>query len=197
MPFTREEAVDVLSVEISRYLSDVSQNAMSEDESQRVVRLLHITNDLEHIGDCMVGLAHVAQKKITSGLNFSDPGQKEMMDYYNQVRALFEQSMQAMAAGDIALAREVLVGQEQAVNTERSLRETHIGRLQQGLSLSRETSSMHLDALIGLRRIADHSAGIAHTVLEGHKGTQMAGRAGWLVDPSGAAAGEVAHPAQG
>jgi phosphate:Na+ symporter len=179
---TYEDAVDSLCVDISHYLSDASQNAMPEEESRRIVRLLHVLNDLEHIGDCMVGLAHLAQKKITSGLNFSDPGQQEMIGYYNRVRNLFENAMQALVTGDAELAKEVLDAQAQAISEERTLRERHIGRLQAGLSLSRETSSIHLDALIGLRRIADHAAGIAHTVRDGHKGSTLVAQSEWTAE---------------
>lgn len=196
----REEAVDSLCVEISHYLSDASQNSLSEVESQRMVRLLQVLNDLEHVGDTMTGLAHQAQKKINGGLSFSEPGQKEMIEFYNRVHDIFTQAMKSLAEGNGDLAKAVLVAQTEAVLEERELRERHIARLQAGLSLSRETSSIHLDALMGLRRIADHAAGIAHTVLDGYKGVIhpiQSDRPDRIAEPRNVTGMDLPHQAEG
>lgn len=162
----KETAVDNLFREVSQYLSDLSQSTMGEADIRRTVALLHVVNDLEHIGDAVVKIAHMAQKKIEGGLRFSDPGREEMQNYHARVREVIGQAFRSFQTRDVALAQTVLDREADLTQDERDLRESHIARLRAGLSETRSTTSIHLDVLNGLRQIVTHAGDVAHTVLD-------------------------------
>ncbi|NLN27532.1 MAG: Na/Pi cotransporter family protein [Firmicutes bacterium] len=165
-----EEIVDVLYKEVSQYLSDLSQTTMSDVDSQRIVALLHVVNDLEHIGDSIVKIARNVQKKLEGGLRFSDLGREEMLAYHVQVRDVINAAFESFRKRDAALAQQVLSREADLTQDERELRESHIARLRSGLSETRSTTSIHLDVLNGLRQMATHAGDVAHTVLDIAKG---------------------------
>lgn len=163
---TTEQAVDSLYKEVSQYLSDLSQTTMSEADSRRAVALLHVVNDLEHIGDSIVKIAHMAMKKVEGGLRFSDLGREEMRTYHAQVRGMINEAFESFRTRDVTLAKVVLDKETDLTQDERDLRESHIARLRAGLSETRNTTSIHLDVLNGLRQMVSHAGDVAHTVLD-------------------------------
>lgn len=165
-----EEIVDSLYKEVSQYLSDLSQTTLSEADSGRIVALLHVVNDLEHIGDSIVKIAKNARKKLEGGLRFSDLGREEMLSYHTEVRNVIEAAFESFRTRDAALAQKVLNLEADLTQDERDLRESHIARLRSGLSETRNTTSIHLDVLNGLRQMATHAGDVAHTVLDIAKG---------------------------
>ena len=89
-------------------MSDLSQTTMSDVDSQRIVALLHVVNDLEHIGDSIVKIARNVQKKLEGGLRFSDLGREEMLAYHVQVRDVINAAFESFRKRDAALAQQVL-----------------------------------------------------------------------------------------
>ncbi|HHW09137.1 MAG TPA: Na/Pi cotransporter family protein [Firmicutes bacterium] len=162
----KETAIDNLYVEISNYLSDVSQNPLTAAESRQTIALLHVISELEHVGDCVMKIAMMAQKKVIGGLAFSDPGRQELVIYQSEVQGLLASAIKSFAGPDKVLARQVLQDYSQLAAQERDLKESHITRLRSGFSESRSTSSIHLEIINCLRRIADHAAGIAYTIID-------------------------------
>src|SRR5690606_11769924 len=114
-------------------------------DSQRIVALLHVVNDLEHIGDSIVKIARNVQKKLEGGLRFSDLGREEMLAYHVQVRDVINAAFESFRKRDAALAQQVLSREADLTQDERELRESHIARLRSGLSETRSTTSIHLD----------------------------------------------------
>lgn len=165
-----EEIVDTLYKEVSQYLSDLSQTTLSEGDSRRIVALLHVVNDLEHIGDSIVKIAKNARKKLEGGLRFSDLGREEMLSYHTEVRNVIDAAFQSFRKRDVALAQTVLSREADLTQDERELRESHIARLRSGLSETRNTTSIHLDVLNGLKQMVTHAGDVAHTVLDVCKG---------------------------
>ena len=129
-----EEIVDVLYKEVSQYLSDLSQTTMSDVDSQRIVALLHVVNDLEHIGDSIVKIARNVQKKLEGGHGFSAVRREEMHAYHDQVRDVMNAAFESFRKRDAALAQQVLSREADLTQDEPELQESHIARLRSGLS---------------------------------------------------------------
>jgi phosphate:Na+ symporter len=163
----RDDWVDLLDREIKLYLTKLSSEALSEDQSEREVALLALINDLENIGDIIdKNLMDIGKKKIYQGLRFSEQGLKEIEAYHGMVSRNFEHALSAFASQDIELAQRVIQEKVTINHQERALRQAHIERLHQGLRESIETSALHLDILTNLKRVNYHVTSLAYPIVE-------------------------------
>ena len=64
----KEEAVDNLQAEITRYLIDISMRQLDEAEAEQIPVLIHSVNDIERIGDHAENILELAQRKIDQKL---------------------------------------------------------------------------------------------------------------------------------
>ncbi|MFQ5455457.1 MAG: Na/Pi cotransporter family protein [Nitrospirota bacterium] len=163
----RDDWVDNLDREIKLYITRLSEQILSEEQSAREVAILSLINDLENIGDIIdINLMELARKKIYQGLHFSDKGLKEIIELHYLVAKNFEQGVSAFAGQDVELAEKVIKEKTHINQKERELRTAHIHRLHKGLRESIETSAVHLDVLTNLKRINSHITSIAYPIIQ-------------------------------
>jgi len=160
-----DNILDYLYRAIARYLARLNQGNLTDDQLLAQTRLLYIANDLEHIGDVTVEMAHQWRKIEASGVEFSPAGQKELQEMFNKVRDNFATAIQAFAAGDEALAGQVIRSHPEILRLEKDLRYSHFQRLQQENRLSLETTSVHMDLINQLLRLNIHNVSIAQAVM--------------------------------
>ena len=161
-----DDKVDTLEEAITPYVAKLTQEDLSGDQPDRGVELLYIVNDLEHIGDVISKniMGHAA-KKIGQQLVFSEEGLNDIRGLHREALKTLEIAIAAFAAGDRALAGQALARKDEVHARERELYKKHLGRLQQGLKESQETSTIHLDLLSDLERINFHASQIGAAVL--------------------------------
>ncbi len=163
----QDDQVDTLNREIKRYVTKLSQQSLSSEESRREVDLLSFSNNLENIGDIVDrNLMELAKKKMYTAVNFSEAGQKEIEELHARVLQNLETAIAAFAANDPALGRRVLEAKGEISQLEREFRQNHIRRLHEGYRESIETSEIHLDVLSNLKRINSHITAVAYPILE-------------------------------
>mgnify|MGYP000002680958 CR=1 FL=1 len=163
---TQDMIVDNLSREITKYLTKISFETLSEEHSKEVFRLLYIVDDLEHIGDLIdKNLIPLVEKKIDHSLVFSEKGVEEIKNMHQEVYNNLRNAIGAFALQDQRMAQKVIDQKKYIDSLEITLRKTHINRLNVGIELSQKTSGVHLDLINILKRINDHAFSIARAVV--------------------------------
>jgi phosphate:Na+ symporter len=163
----RDDQADFLEREIKLFLARLDRSAMGGDLARREIGLISIIGNLENIGDIIdKNLMELARKKLYHGRRFSEAGWAEILEFHGMVTKNLEAAIAAFAANDRALAQEVLDQRPVMRQRERELRESHLGRLRQGLAESLETSEIHLDILTNLKRISSHVSALVFPILE-------------------------------
>jgi phosphate:Na+ symporter len=162
----REDQVDLLEESIKSYLTRLSQQTLTEEQSKREVGLLFVINDLEHIGDIVdKSMMQLARKKVEHSLTFSPSGMAEVEDLHRRVVENLQSVINAITTRDQELAQKVLLQKGTISRMERELRQAHISRLHSGARESIDTSSIHMDVLNDLKRINSHASNMAYVVL--------------------------------
>jgi len=163
----RDDQVDFLEREIKLFLARLERAAMGGDLSQKEIALISVIGNFENIGDIIdKNLMELARKKLYHGRRFSEAGWAEILEFHGMVSKNLERAIAAFAANDHALAQEVLDQRPVLRQREREMRESHLGRLRQGLAESLETSEIHLDILTNLKRISSHVSALMFPILE-------------------------------
>lgn len=160
-----DDQIDDLEAAIKRYLTQIDEDLMTEEQVRREIALLYIITDLEAIGDIIdKQIMRLARRKHRAQITFSDEGWDELVTYHGEVTAALDQALAALAAQDPTIATEVLARKTHLSRTRRELQLRHLRRLRAGSTLSITSSAIHLDLLNALGRVLSHTANIAHAV---------------------------------
>ena len=157
------EDVDQLERDIADYLVQPSQASQLE-QSERLNALLHVSNDLERIGDHAQNVADLASYKVSHRLPLSAEAEQELADMSKQVSSLVERSVEILTSGDRLAAERIILDESNIDLLEKSLRRQHIKRLNAGICFP-ASGIVYLDLISNLERIADHANNIAQALV--------------------------------
>jgi phosphate:Na+ symporter len=160
-----DDQLDDLEAAIKRYLTQLDEDAMTEEQVRREIALLYMITDLEAIGDIIdKQFMRLARRKRRNQIAFSNEGWEDLLTYHSEVTTALQQVLAALAAQDPALAAEFLDREAQLERAKRELHFRHLRRLRSGVSLSIESSAIHLDLLNAMSSVLTHSSHIAHAI---------------------------------
>ena len=160
-----EDTIDMLQTEIVKYLSTmISRGSLTERQSVRLAGLMHITNDIERIGDHCENISEFARWKLDENIPFSQEALTEVADAFTVVNNMVDDSIHALRDGNVELAKKVLSEEYEVDELEEGLRERHLKRLDSGLC-NPQSAVIFIELIHNLERIADHCNNIAEAVL--------------------------------
>ncbi|NCC48414.1 MAG: Na/Pi cotransporter family protein, partial [Clostridia bacterium] len=163
--FTNEATMDYLEDEIVRYLSNIFRSAsITESDSSRIAGLMHLTNDIERIGDHCSNIADTSLQMHEAGLTFSDIATKELDEAFTLVESMVDSSITALRNNDLVIAGKIINQENQMDKVEAAMRESHMERLNEGKCDPR-TTVIFLEMIHTMERIADHCHNIADFVV--------------------------------
>lgn len=160
-----EDLIDGLEKEINIYLADLSQQSLTQRQSKRIAAFMSAANDLERIGDHCQNILQLAETKSDERHPFSDEALDEISMLYRKVEAMLEQAIICFKDSDKGLALEVIKGDDEIDMLEKSLRKSHIERINTKRCYP-PAGVIYLDVISNLERIADHATNIAQLVIE-------------------------------
>jgi len=163
----KDDTVDELYEEVKRYLAQISQTALDQDESRRYMQILGFSTNLEHIGDIIdKNLMELAAKKVRHQAQFSEEGFAEISSVHSDVMENMRLAQNIFMTSDTGMARRLVEEKATVRNKEISASVTHLQRLREGVKDAMATSSLHMDILRDLRRINSYITVIAYPILE-------------------------------
>lgn len=152
-----EGGVDALYRHVVGFLADIAQSDLTEEQSHENVVWIQATNDLEHIGDSLIRMLQAITKKLEAGVVFSREGQRELEELFSRVLRLTEGLIAAFELPNEENLAALKADANDIIAMEQQMRVSHIRRLHAQISVSRDTSPIHLDLTNAMRRIADHT----------------------------------------
>ncbi len=164
--FEIEDVVDMLQDEIIKYLSTMlSRGTLTERQSVRLAGLMHITGDIERIGDHCKNIAEFAQIKKNEGIPFSDEAIAELSSAFEQLNGMVDDCITALSTENVELAKKVTAKEDEIDIMEEELRYKHIARLNKG-QCNPGSAIIYTEFVHNLERIADHCNNIAEAVID-------------------------------
>ncbi len=162
-----DDTVDELNTDIKLYLTQISREALSEDESRRWPDVVAFTINMEQIGDIIERvLQDIEDKKIRPNRRLSDAGFAEVCHLHERLLANLRLAMSVFLDGNVRDARRLLEEKARFRDLQFEYAANHLTRLQDNTPQSIETSSLHLDLISDLKRINSHLCSIAYPILE-------------------------------
>ena len=161
-----EDFIDTFQIEITSYLSALSQVQLSDEVAIELPVLLHTVNDLERIGDHAVNIVEIAQRKIDQKLSFSDFALTEAEQLRTEVGQMCDNIIAALEHDDIGAAKSALIKETKINKMQIEFRRSHVDRMSSGLC-SAETGLIFIDLVDNIEKIGDHLTNIAQAIIGG------------------------------
>jgi phosphate:Na+ symporter len=162
-----DDTVDELYSAIKFYLTQISGESLSADESRRWTDIVSFTINMEQIGDIVERvLQDIEDKKIKKGRSFSDAGMAEITHLHERLMANLRLAMSVFLDAHVRDAQRLLEEKAHFRDLEHEYASNHISRLRDNTTQSIETSSLHLDLISELKRINSQICSIAYPILE-------------------------------
>ncbi len=162
-----DDIVDELYTAVKLYLTQISREALEENEGRRWADIVSFTINMEQVGDIIERIiTDVEDKKIDKGRNFSEAGMMEICDLHARLLANLRLGLAVFLDGELKGAQELLAQKVLFRDLERAYADSHLERLTSQTVESIETSSLHIDLISDMKRINSHICSIAYPILE-------------------------------
>ncbi len=156
----RETLVDDLNQTVGEYLVRVARHGVPPDLSFRPAVLLHLTRDVERIGDHAENIVELAEMQHGAGIAFSPPASAEIRGLAERVAGMGAHVDAALEGGDAAAMTVVLDDKRGIDEAVEQALDNHAARLREG-GCSVLGGMIFVEAMTNLRRVANHLRNIA------------------------------------
>jgi len=161
----KEEIIDNFQEAISKYLVEISEQNLEQEEASKLPALLHSVNDLERIGDHAENMMELAERKIEEKLPFTEQAINELQKMFGETDQMLAQVILAMETDNKEEARNALKHEDILNKLQIQLRESHIRRLQDGECWVL-SGIVFLDFVNNLEKVGDHLKNISLAILQ-------------------------------
>jgi len=159
-----EPVIDNLEEEVTKYLTQMTEQEMSPELSALHTGLLHACNDIERIGDHAETIVKKVRNMKEDGIEFSTEAQEELKHLSALVLDASSKAMKALETDDRTLARASLDVSYEVKLYQKKMRKNHVARLNDKIC-NPAAGFVMLELLINMKRVSDHSKNISQLVL--------------------------------
>jgi phosphate:Na+ symporter len=160
-----EQKLDTLEDNLATYMLKLSQESLTEEDSNTVSELLHTIGDFERIGDHAINIVTISQEMNESGLEFSEDAKADFVTLFAAITEISELAVNAYNKNDLSLASKVEPLEEVIDKLTAKIKHKHIERMQKGLC--KPELGVHIsNLLIYIERISDHYSNVAVIIIQ-------------------------------
>jgi len=159
----REDVVDILQREITKYLTKISQQPITPEMAKEITSVIHMVNNLERIADHAEGMANLIEKKIDNNLVFTDTAKEEIRNVSETTLKFLSMITEGMINKRVKVIKEARIMENKVDLLENKARDNHIERLNQG-KCSVDSGLIFIDLLTNLEKVGDHCFNIAEAL---------------------------------
>ena len=163
----QDEAIKKSHLDIKLYLAKLGQHGLDEDLSRRSMELAIVSSNFDAASDSINRvIMQLAKRLHAQGVQFSAQGRTEIGDFKDRVLGNVQLGLNVLMNQNPAEARELVKAKETVRQIEQKLQRNHIGRLQQGLTESIETSNIHQETLRALKQVNTCFSAVGYPILD-------------------------------
>ena len=159
----KENVVDRLEKDISDFLVRVSQQNLSQEQSQSISAMLHMVNELERMGDHCESILRYTRRKYDGGLEFTEQAMMEIDEIAGKVREFLVLLRDNLMADRPDVLPRARVLEDRIDELRRDLKKGHVQRLNQGLC-DVPSGLIFIDMLTSFEKIGDHAFNVAEGI---------------------------------
>ena len=160
----KEDYIDYLNKEISKYITTAMTHEHTEEGSSVFSAYYSMTSNIERIGDHAINIAGYSRMIKEKGIKFSEMAQKEIVEMQETCEILFDSLLEE--SQDMISWHAQVVRMEQKIDDlTAQYRNNMFERIQKG-TCSDEGSILFSEMLTDFERIGDHALNIADDTMK-------------------------------
>ncbi len=159
----QEGIVDSLAQSVTKYLARLSEEPLGDEQSRRLVGLMHSVNDIERIGDHAENIMYLAVSKHENSLEFTETAKAELDNLVEKVLEMYGGIIEAFENQDSEAAKRYQDFEHEVDFLASRYRRNHINRLKSG-ECDPAAGVIFLDTLTNLERVGDLANNVGHVV---------------------------------
>ncbi|MGV7928874.1 MAG: Na/Pi cotransporter family protein [Spirochaetota bacterium] len=159
----KENVVDRLEKDISDFLVRVSQQNLSQEQSQSISAMLHMVNEMERMGDHCESLLRYTRRKYDGRIEFTEQAMKEIGEIAGKVREFIVLLRDNLMTDRADILPRAKVLEDRIDELRRDLKKGHVQRLNQGLC-DVPSGLIFIDMLTSFEKIGDHAFNVAEGI---------------------------------
>ncbi|MBN1289951.1 MAG: Na/Pi cotransporter family protein [Actinobacteria bacterium] len=158
-----ESIVDGLANSIITYLTRLSEETLTDEQSEQLVGLMHAVNDIERIGDRAENIMYLAAAKRENDKKFGEAAKEELKQISEKVFEMYEGIISSFENEDAEMAVRYQSFEHEIDEMASRFRNNHIKR-QSGRECDLGAGVLFLDTLTNLERVGDLANNVGHVV---------------------------------
>ena len=162
---TREEGINNIDQEITKYLTVLSRENLNIKEGEELGIYLDMCRDVERIADHAHGIVKDVNYEIRKNLKFSEVAHLEINNLLQISSDMINCAIAALKYSDKEKAIEALDLHNEVYTYEKKVRKNHIKRLNEQ-QCEIQAGLSYIDLISHFTRICDHARNIVEKVLE-------------------------------
>ncbi len=159
----REDAIDMLQKEITKFLVQVGQKSIMPEESKEISSLLRMTNNLERVGDSIENVAQLIEELIEQDLHLSEPGMNDYREISEEVRKFIDFTVASIQKEDVKAMNKALALENNIDRMREEMRGNYLVRLHSGVCAV-DPGLILVDMLTAFEKMGDYCFNIAEAV---------------------------------
>ncbi len=163
-----EDIVNNFDSKITDYLLIISKEGLSEKDTDANSINLQIVKNLERIGDLSMNLAEFYDLVYDAKEDFSPSALDDVNNMYEVTMHMLNRAIRIYAEDDFALTHSISEDESYVDLLEQKARQRHFERMRASECTTAVGSSVFIDILGTLERIADHADNIARSAFNVH-----------------------------
>lgn len=165
----KEELLDKYESKLGAYLTLLTKNDMSSQQTRQATAALRLIGDMERIGDYASRISHITKRMNNENVSFSNDAMHELNIMIEAEREIVNSTMQAFQENDLDTARKIKPFSAAISTLCEILQARHIGRLTRGECSIRQGAEFN-ELLNCFERISSHCVIISGMVRRAYDG---------------------------
>ncbi|MBN1883894.1 MAG: Na/Pi cotransporter family protein [Candidatus Krumholzibacteriota bacterium] len=162
----KEDAVDNLQAEITRYLINISMEGLEREEAEMIPVFIHTVNDIERISDQSENIVELGLRLHGQKLPLTASAVAEMKRMADVAHDMLNDVALGLQRNDADLASHALEHEDRLNRMQITLRQNHVDRLGDG-TCNMLSGLVFLDFVDCVEKIGDHLANVAQSLISG------------------------------
>ena len=160
-----EDAINNIDQEITKYLTTLSQEHITEKDGEEISMYLDMCRDIERIGDHAIGIVRDVRYEIKKKVVFTDVAHQEIEKLFRISKRIIETAEEALKNDDTEKAFAVVDLHNKLYAKEKEVRKAHIKRVSKQ-QCDVKAGLYYIDVVSHFTRIGDHARNLVEKMIE-------------------------------
>jgi len=160
-----EDAINNIDQEITKYLTTLSQEHITEKDGEEISMYLDMCRDVERIGDHAIGIVRDVRYEIKKKVVFTDIAHQEIEKLFRISKRIIETAEEALKNDDTEKAFAVVDLHNKLYAKEKEVRKAHIKRVSKQ-QCDVKAGLYYIDVVSHFTRIGDHARNLVEKMIE-------------------------------